>query len=372
MDGEIAASVALTLTGKIGDVRHRRLMEYFRSPSAAMEAPAEEFARAAEIPVKTAGKLISSLDLERGRQEVLRAQKAGVELIGIWEDRYPELLRDALGPPVLFIKGDPGCLYGPAVAIVGTRHPTPYGRDQARKLASQLAGAGIVIVSGLAYGIDSEAHRGSLQAGGRTVSVFGCGLATVYPKANEPLARKILDGGGALISEFPMGFPVRAENFPRRNRIISGLALGTLVVEAAKRSGALITASYSGEQGREIFALPGPVTSLQSMGVNALIQDGAKLVTCVEDIISELRLDLLPFARQAGEEISEERKDEGTADGGDDDTARRILSVLGDSVADAEELSRQTDMGLERISAALGMLELSGAVKRVPGGYKKS
>jgi len=367
MDDDLVASVALTLTGRIGDVRHRRLMEYFGSPAVAVAATPEEFARAAEISPEQAKKVTSSLDLEAGRRELARARRSGVDPIGIWEDRYPELLRAALGPPVLFVKGDTGSLHGAAVAVVGTRHPTPYGRDQARKLASGLAGVGIAVVSGLAYGIDAEAHRGALQGGGRTIAVFGCGLATVYPKQNEKLARQILETGGALVSEFPMEYPVRAENFPRRNRIISGLALGTLVVEAAKRSGALITASCSAEQGREIFALPGPVTSLQSMGTNALIQDGAKLVTCVEDIVSELRLDLLPFARAPLEESAEEA----TAGDGDD-AARQILSALDDSVADAEELARETGMNPERVSNALGMLEISGAVKRVPGGYAKA
>jgi len=369
MDTELVASMALLLTAQIGDIRYRRLIEHFGSAGKAVKAGADEFGGAAEIPESTARKVLGSLSLDRAREEIEHAQREGAEVLGIHDERYPEQLRGALGPSVLFIRGDIKSLYGPAVAIVGTRHPTPYGREQSRKIAGFLAQAGIVVVSGMAYGIDSEAHLGAVQTGGRTVAVFGCGLSNIYPKQNKGLAEKIAASGGALVSEFPMDFPIRPENFPRRNRIISGLSLGTFVVEAARRSGALITASFSAEQGREIFALPGPVTSLQSMGTNALIQDGAKLVTCVEDILNELRLDLLPFARK-GNENQEKSDAEIPPPCEVDETARKILSALDGSTTDAETISRQTGIDPDKVAIALSMLELKGAVKRVPGGYQ--
>jgi len=372
MTDELVGTMALLLTDRVGGVRYRRLIDHFGSAARALGAPARELAGAMECSITEATKIASSLALDEARSEIARARDASVQVVGCWEDGYPELLREVNGPPLLFVKGDLPSLHAPSVAIVGTRKPTPYGRSQARKIAQRLAEAGLVVVSGLAFGVDSEAHRGTLAARGRTVAVQGCGLGAVYPARNAELAEEIIQTGGALVSELPMGFPVRAENFPRRNRIISGLAMGTLVVEAAKRSGALITASSAAEQGRDIFALPGPATSLQSMGTNALIRDGASLVTCAEDILEELRLGHLPLFQKI-RMPAEEPAAPAPAPGAKGDGAEaNVLGALGSSPVEAEELSRATSLEFSTVTACLGRLELSGAVKRVPGGFVRT
>src|SRR5881628_3538011 len=203
------------------------------------------------------------------------------------DPRYPALLGAIPLPPRLFVRGSIGDEDALAIAIVGSRHATPYGIGVAEQLASELAARGVTIVSGLARGIDTAAHRGALAAGGRTLAVLGCGLDVVYPLENRALARAI-EAQGALVSQFAPGMPALPGHFPARNRTLAGLALGVVVVEAADRSGALITAGFAGDLGREVFAVPGRITSPTSAGAHRLIQDGAKLVTCWQDIVSEL------------------------------------------------------------------------------------
>ncbi|MHB8744379.1 MAG: DNA-processing protein DprA [Sulfuricaulis sp.] len=207
----------------------------------------------------------------------------------VWSDPdYPSLLREIPDPPaMLYVLGDRCLLARPQLAIVGSRNPTPMGRDNARAFAANLAGAGLVITSGLALGVDGAAHRGALEAGGKTIALAGTGLDRVYPSAHRDLAHDI-SRHGALVSEFPLATPPRPENFPRRNRLISGLSLGTLVVEAALQSGSLITARLASEQGREVFAIPGSIHSPQSRGCHALIRQGAKLVETAQDVLEEL------------------------------------------------------------------------------------
>jgi DNA processing protein len=204
------------------------------------------------------------------------------------DGRYPPLLREIpQAPPVLFVHGDPDCLRVPQLAMVGTRNPTPSGRETARQFAAHLAGAGMIITSGLALGIDAAAHQGALAGGGRTIAVMGTSLDRVYPAKHRDLARAIAERG-ALVSELPTGTPALAENFPRRNRLISGLALGVLVVEAALQSGSLITARLALDQGREVFAIPGSIHNPLAKGCHALIRQGAKLVETANDIVEEL------------------------------------------------------------------------------------
>ncbi|PYL26791.1 MAG: DNA-protecting protein DprA, partial [Verrucomicrobia bacterium] len=203
------------------------------------------------------------------------------------DPRYPALLGAIPSAPALFVRGELHTDDALAVAIVGSRRATPYGIAAAERLASDLAARGVTIVSGLARGIDTAAHRSALAAGGRTLAVLGCGVDVVYPPENGPLVRAI-ESHGAILSQFPPGMPALAGHFPARNRTLAGLALGVVVVEAAERSGALITAGFAGDLGRETFAVPGRITSPTSAGANRLIQDGAKLVTCWQDIVSEL------------------------------------------------------------------------------------
>lgn len=220
----------------------------------------------------------------------------------VWPDLdYPPLLREIPDPPVmLYVMGNRRVLSRPQLAIVGSRHPTPMGGENARAFAKSLAGAGLVITSGLALGIDGAAHRGAVEAGGKTIAVVGTGLDRVYPPRHRDLAHDIIRHG-ALVSEFPLGTPPKPENFPARNRLISGLSLGTLVVEAALQSGSLITARLATEQGREVFAIPGSIHSPQSRGCHALIRQGAKLVETAQDILEELG-PLASVAHQAAQE----------------------------------------------------------------------
>ena len=367
MKDELTATVALVMTDEVGPVRYRRLLERFGSALAGLGASAGALAEAMQVSVESARRIKSAVDSAAAQAEIERAEKAGVSLVGIWQQEYPTLLKEALGPPLLYVKGQVACLHMPAVAIVGTRHPTPYGRDQARRFATKLAEAGLAVVSGLAIGIDTEAHRGALACRGLTVAVFGCGLSTVYPPQNRPLAEEILESGGAIVSELPMDFPVRSENFPRRNRIISGLAVGTLVVEAGNRSGALITARYAGEQDREVFALPGPVGSLESMGTNALIRDGAKLVSSAEDVLTELHLER--FSLETSRRLLGLAPESPPAQAPQSGPSAAILEVLSASPLDPEEVARQLKLDSASISSILVRLELSGKIKRVAGGY---
>lgn len=278
---------------------------------------------------------------------------------------YPELLRalpDA--PPVLFVHGDPGVLALPLLALVGSRNPTPGGRDNAAAFARHLAAGGVGIVSGLALGIDAAAHEGALAAEGLTVAVLGHGLDRVYPAAHRDLAHRIAAGGGALVSEFPPGVPPRAEHFPRRNRIISGLSLGVLVVEAAIRSGSLITARTAAEQGREVFAIPGSIHNPLARGCHRLIRQGAKLVETAADILEELGP--LYLAGLEGRCDAETALVPETA--GTDPDYRRLLEALGHDPVSVDVVVDRSGLTPEAVSSMLLLLELQGVVESVPGG----
>ncbi|HHX65862.1 MAG TPA: DNA-protecting protein DprA, partial [Chloroflexi bacterium] len=275
---------------RIGPARLATLLDYFQSLEAAWNAGAAAL-RAAGLPQDALERLLytrSRLNLDA---ELVRVEKQGLHLL-TWESPdYPQLLR-AIDhpPPLLYVRGEITPADEWAVAVVGTRHASVYGKEVARRLAEGLARNHITVVSGLALGIDGIAHQAALEAGGRTLAVLGCGLDTIYPYRHRDLAARICQAG-ALISDYPLGTRPEAGNFPPRNRIISGLSLGTLVIEAGERSGALITVRYALEQGRETFAVPGNVHHRNSAGTNTLIQRGeAKLVTRVEDILEELNL----------------------------------------------------------------------------------
>jgi DNA processing protein len=261
------------------------LLMAFRHPAAVLDCRREEL-EAHGIPSDVAGDLLSVRSLERAQQEVERARDLGVRILDIQHSDYPAHLREIFDPPpILYIKGawDPQL---PQVAIVGTRRPTGYGINCAERLAEDLAARGITVTSGLARGIDAAAHRGALRTG-KTYAVFGSGLDFVYPKENRKLA-EITEQRGALVSEFPLGTPPAPQNFPIRNRIISGMSLGVVVVEAAEYSGSLITARLALENNREVFAVPGNITSPNSFGPHALIRQGAKLVASWQDVVEEL------------------------------------------------------------------------------------
>lgn len=278
-----------------------------------------------------------------------------------WSDPdYPRLLREIPDPPVmLYLIGDRGVLSSPQLAIVGSRNPTPMGQENARAFAKSLAGAGLTITSGMALGIDGAAHRGALEAGGKTIAVAGTGLDRVYPPRHRDLAHDIV-AQGALVSEFPLGTPPKPENFPVRNRIISGLSLGTLVVEAALQSGSLITARLATEQGREVFAIPGSIHSPQSRGCHALIRQGAKLVESAQDILEELG-PLASVATQAAHEntVSAIQLDPPMA---------ALLKQIGHDPVSVDTLIERSGLTADVVSSMLLQLELNGLVANCPGG----
>jgi DNA processing protein len=280
-------------------------------------------------------------------------------LLALDDPRYPAGLRELDDPPpVLFVNGDPDSVGWPGVAVVGTRKPSPAGVEQAGALAAGLARSGLSVVSGLALGIDAAAHRGALEAEGPTVAVLGCGPDQVYPTRHRALAAAIRDGG-ALIAELPPGTPPMRHQFPRRNRIIAGMTLGTVVVEAARRSGSLITARLALEAGREVMAVPGPVRNPGSRGCHRLIRDGARLVEDAADVVEEVAPGIVVPLEESGESAKP---------GTRSPEARRVLDALGTEPEYVDTLVERCGLTPETVSSMLILLELEGAVVSAPGG----
>ena len=290
-------------------------------------------------------------------------QQENHHLVRRGDDAYPELLEDTGGPPEqLYIIGDPEVLHLPALAIVGSRNPTAGGAQNAFDFARHLGASGFCIVSGLAQGIDAAAHRGALAAGAPTVAFLGHGIDRVYPAANQELAREIARQG-ALVSEFPLGTAPNRALFPQRNRLISGISLGTLVVEAARRSGSLITARLAAEQGREVFAIPGSIHNPLSRGCHQLIRQGAKLVEAADDIVLELA-PLAGHLLQAADEPA--TTNASTAES--DDEYRVLLEALGHDPVGSDELARRSGLTIDQVSSMLLILELEGKIEKLSGG----
>jgi DNA processing protein len=290
-------------------------------------------------------------------------QSEGNQIIARGSAEFPELLERIPNPPDrLFVKGDPGALHLPALAIVGSRNPTEAGRRTSYEFAQHLGAAGFCIVSGLAEGIDAAAHRGALDAGAATVAFLGHGIDRVYPAANLDLAHEIAERG-ALVSEFPLGTPPARAHFPQRNRLISGLSLGTLVVEAARRSGSLITARMAGEQGREVFAVPGSIHNALSRGCHQLIRQGAKLVETAEDVVVELA-PLSTHILQTSLESTTNDELQTT----DDDDYEHLRRFLGHDPVSVDELAENSGLTIGQVSSMLLILELQGVVEAQSGG----
>lgn len=288
--------------------------------------------------------------------ELARVEQAGLRLLTWHSADYPRYLREVpMSPPVLYMRGELLSADEWAIAVVGTRRLTAYGRQIARELTLGLARSGVTVISGLARGIDSLAHQTAIDAGGRTIAVLGSGLNQIYPPENRRLADQIAAGNGAIISEYALDTSPDAKNFPPRNRIISGLSLGTIVVEAGERSGALITASFALEQNREVFAVPGPITSKASKGTNRLIQEGAKLVTSIDDVLEELNL-TQATQQQAVQLFMPESAEEAL-----------LLQHLVDAPTHVDELSRQSGLPTALVSSTLTLMELKGMVQQVGG-----
>lgn len=285
------AAITLNLIPGLGPVRVMRLMQVFASPELILEAPASMLAEVPGIGAQLARLISSWRSIVNPYRELELADKAGAAVTTIFDAAYPTALRDLPDAPIILYSW--GSWTGPdserSVAVVGSRMATHYGRLCAKTISHDLAEAGVTVISGLARGVDTEAHTGALDAGGRTIAVIGAGLNRLYPQENGNLARRIADGHGAVVSEFPMGMPPSRTTFPMRNRIVSGWSRATLVVEASGRSGALITARTAGEQGRDVFCIPGPVDRHSSDGCHALIRDGATLASSASDILHDMK-----------------------------------------------------------------------------------
>jgi DNA processing protein len=337
----------------------KRVLSLFSDPVEAFRVPVGEWP-ALGIPPHIASRLTESGLLDRAVKEFDRSREKGYSLLTLGDVEYPPLLREIFDPPcVLYCFGRPDVLESPAVAVVGSRRPTPYGRGMAERLARDLAERGVTVASGLAIGIDAAAHEGAL-AGGRTIAVLGSGLDVPYPKSNRKLFDRIA-GEGAVISEFPLGTEPLAANFPRRNRIISGLAWALVVVEAAEKSGSLISAEFALEQGREVLAVPGNATSELSRGANRLIQEGAKLTATWEDVAEELPLPLREalLAQRAGETAPLPLLSDAEA------AVRELLSP--DTPAHVDELLERTELSVTELLTILLGLEIKGVAAAVPG-----
>ncbi|MBI5149253.1 MAG: DNA-protecting protein DprA [Candidatus Omnitrophica bacterium] len=361
---ELDALLILNAIPGMGNATIRKLLEYYGGALKVLSLSEGQLTADQAVSPGLAAAIV-----QFPKDEFLRCEKAfvtrqDIRVLTFQDKEYPSRLRDiADAPVVIYVRGQLVSDSSPAIAVVGSRRASLYGMGVAEQFAGRLAELGITVVSGMAKGIDAAAHRGALRAGGATVAVLGCGLNTIYPPENEKLFAEIT-AGGAVVSEFPMTMPPIAHNFPRRNRIISGLSLGVIVVEAAQKSGALITADFALEQGREVYAVPGNVNSATSQGVHNLIKQGAKLVTSVEDILE----DLSPHLRGATDET---RKDAPVKESKDLTALTQAERLVYDSINDRpvhiDDLADRCGTDVLRMTVALSRLELKHLIKQLPG-----
>lgn len=353
--------IALASFVPFGPARIKLLLSYFGSARQCWKTPVSEL-----LKLGLGKEKIELFEKHRkefdSRNYNLALRKEGIEVITYTEASYPLALKDIEAAPlVLYVKGSLEGLRASCIAIVGSRKMTSYGREVAHTLSSQLASMGLTIVSGLARGVDTQAHIGALEVGGRTIAILGCGLDQVYPLENTKLAKTIIAKSGAIISEYPIGYPALPINFAARNRIISGLSKAVVVVEGTKNSGTLLTASHAAEQGRTVFAVPGPITSPLSEAPLFLLQNGAKLLTSAKDIFEELDIDF-KVSRQEVERTLPETKEEVD-----------LLALLDSEPLHLDELARISSLDIGSVSARLTIMEIKGLVKDLGAGvYKKT
>lgn len=352
---ELKYWLGFNLVKGIGPAKLQALIDTFGSPAGAWQASALQLKKIG-LDRRAIDNLLearSQLDLD---ERLARVQAAGITLVHWQSADYPTYLREVHSPPpLLYMQGEMTEIDQWAVAVVGTRRLTRYGRQVTRDLVQGLVRSGVTIVSGLARGIDAVAHKTALECGGRTLAVLGSGLDHVYPAEHRTLAHRIREGRGAVLTEYGLGVKPEAKNFPPRNRVISGLSLGTIVVEAGERSGALITANFTLEQNREVFAVPGNVNSPASKGTNRLIQQGAKLVMHVDDVLEELNLRMV--VEQTAVQLALPESAEEAA----------LLSELSVQPVHVDELCRATGLPSSLISSTLTLMELKGMVQQVGG-----
>jgi len=362
--------LALSLTQGLGPSRIKKLIEHYGTAERVFEASLTEL-EATGMRAVSAQSIATGKSMELAQQECAKTVEAGARIISLSDLEYPSRLKEIYDPPVvLFVKGSIEVLAQPGIAVVGTRHPTPYGSGMAERLSTDLAARGLVIISGLARGIDTMSHRGAIAAKGKTVTVLGTGIDVMYPKENTRLAEQIVGLGGALISEFPVGTFPAPQNFPIRNRIISGMSAGVLVVEAAEYSGTRITSRLALEQNRDVYAVPGNVTNKNSWGPNTLIKQGAKLVATWEDVWEELPADVQVTLSSMQNESPEPETASLFPDEVTSPHEKNIFRLLkADESTHIDELVEllENQMSSSEIFAALFELELNGKIRQLPG-----
>lgn len=355
---KLEALVSLNLVLDIGSIRLKKLLEFFGKPENILKAPREKLMAVSGIGQEIANK-IHCLKKEDLDKEFALAKKYGLKIMTYTDKDYPENLKNIPDPPiVLYVKGELKEEDKLAIAIVGSRRASFYGLTNAQKFAFDLSEKGFTIVSGMARGIDTYSHRGALKQNGRTIAVMGSGFNHPYPQENKELAEEIAKNG-AVISEFPMDILPLKQNFPRRNRVISGLSLGVVVVEAARNSGALITADFALEQGREVFALPGKVDSDNSFGTNGLIKQGAKLVSCVEDILEEFIL--------CESESPKDGNQKNILFDANNEEENKVYNLISDESIQLDELLERTNMNISQIANMLLRLQMKKLIRELPG-----
>jgi len=359
--GQVADLLRLSMVHGVGPRTMQILLERFESATAVLDAPADQLAEtgvAAKV-VKAIGRARQDVDLE---EQWKLCEKHGVDLLAPSSPAYPRALQDIADPPILFVRGQILPQDALGIAVVGSRHATYYGKTQAERLTSSLARAGLTIISGLARGIDAVAHRAAMAAGGRTLAVLGNGLDTVYPPEHKELAEEVAQQG-ALIAEVPMGAPPDKRNFPKRNRIISGMSLGILVVEAGEASGALVTARLALEQDRDVFAVPGPIDSRMSRGCHQLIRDGAKLVESAEDILEELGPLVSPAPTADGKTVHR------PAELLLNEIESAVLAVVRTAPTSIDEVISGSGLTAPQVLSTLSILEMRRLVRRHSGNF---
>ncbi|OCL27074.1 DNA protecting protein DprA [Orenia metallireducens] len=355
----------------LGPIKVKKLLDYFADAKGIWEASIEEITAAEGIGISLGKRIITSKDKFDFEKEYISLNKFGVKVVTLADKCYPKLLKEIYdSPPILYYKGDLSKINRPSLSVVGSRKYTTYGKAIANKLSKRLTELGVSIVSGMARGIDTFAHQGALE-GGITYAVLGSGIDNIYPPENTTLAKRIAEEG-AILSPFPLGTRPYAKNFPVRNRIISGLTLGTVVVEATKKSGSLITAEMALEQGREVFAIPGDITREQSKGTNKLIKTGAKLVQNIDDILEELPL-LETISSSAEESSADLQKDNGLETTNSklmkelNEKQKIVYNRLSYTPQQFEYLLNTLPLNSAQLNTILLELEIEGIIEQLPG-----
>jgi DNA processing protein len=359
MAEEILYWLALNLTPGIGSILIKRLLDQFKTPEVVFRASRKELLEIEGLGEKVAGEIQKGPLENVVKKELSLLKEVKGKIITLKDDDYPKSLREIYDPPaLLYVRGELRREDELAIAIVGSRRTTPYGRWITEKIGQDLARHGVTVVSGMARGIDSAAHKGALEGRGRTIAVLGCGVDVIYPSENRDLFYQIIEHG-AILSEFPMGSPPEGGHFPRRNRIISGLSIGAVIVQASEESGSLITANYALEQGREVFAVPGNVGAEGSRGTNRLIKEGAKLIESSDDILEEI----LPQWRK-GQEETPKAEDPVSAL---TEEERILYKLLGETPLHIDALIRESQLDPGKVASLLLNLEFKGLICQWPG-----